>query len=348
MSVILRKRKLKNSKVSLYLDINTNGRRYTEFLGIKILPNDKNKKVLMEIAETKRANKEIDILSSDSGIKTKSMKNIDFFEFSKQHSLNYNNKRAVEYFKIFLKDTYRVETISIQRIDKKLIEGYLEFLNTKISHNTVHLYFTMIKKFLNLAIKEDIIIKNPCRYIKSKFVYEKQKVFLSHDEIDKLVKTDCPENEDVKKAFLFACYTGLRYSDLSRLRYSDIKNDMIQINQKKTKENVYIPLHSSLNNLISDLNENEDQDKKLFNLFKYHNRNNVLVKNWTKLAGIQKHVTFHSARHTFAVLMLAENVNLYTVSKLLGHRDIKTTEIYAKIVDETKVNAINTLPQLNF
>ncbi|MCB9207598.1 MAG: site-specific integrase [Ignavibacteriales bacterium] len=348
MSVILRKRKLKKNVVSLYLDINNNGRRYTEFLKIKLLPKDINKKLKMEMAETIRANKEIELYSAENGIKTKSMKNIDFFEFAENHILNYNNKRAVEYFKIFLNEIYNTETISIQRIDKKMILDYLSFLHERLSHNTVHLYFNMIKKFLNVAIKEDIILKNPCKYIKSKFINEKQKVFLSHEEISKLVKTDCPRNDDVKKAFLFACYTGLRHSDLLRLRYTDIKNGMIQMNQKKTKENVYIPIHKSLHNLITDLNNTDDQEKRLFNISKYNNDNNLILKNWVNKSGIKKHVTFHSARHTFAVLMLAENVNIYTVSKLLGHTDIKTTEVYAKIVDETKVNAINTLPQINF
>lgn len=346
MSVKLREKKLKNGKVSLYLDIYDRGKREYEFLNISFSPKDKNKKVYLEIAETKRSNKEVELLSSQHGIKTRSMKQIDFFQYFESKSTYHVHTTALKHWKDFIKEKYDRDNLPIQNISKNLIEEFLEYLRSIIGPNTVHTYFSATRAMLNHALKEDIIIKNPTKYVKSKHI-EVKKVFLTEDELNKLAETDCPKKDHVKKAFLFACNTGLRYSDIIALKWENIKNGTMQISQRKTKEFMYIPLNQNAKKIMELIRSEENDSEFVFQLFKTLYQNNDTLRCWAKKAKIEKHISFHTSRHTYATWMLSKGTDIYTVSKLLGHKNLRTTEVYAKIIDETKVNAVNKLTELN-
>jgi integrase len=138
---------------------------------------------------------------------------------------------------------------------------------------------------------------------------------------------------------------GLRWSDINALKWGDLQTNgeewRLEIRMIKTRELLYLPLNNVAKNFLPEQGEKDSTDY-IFALPTLDCAENT-IKQWVEDAGIDKHVTFHCARHTFATLMLTQGADLYTTSKLLGHTDVKTTQIYAKIVDAKKAEAVNLL-----
>lgn len=173
----------------------------------------------------------------------------------------------------------------------------------------------------------------------------RQRSYLTLEEVRRLAETPC-RVDGLKHAFLFACFCGLRYSDIRALTWKSIR-DMgdgrlqIEIIQQKTQEAVYLPLSE---NAVAQLPARGNAEDAVFKLPRGHTGEAVAA--WAAAAGIEKHVTFHVARHTCATLLLTFGADLYTVSKLLGHTNVKTTQVYAKIVDEKKRAAVELIPTI--
>src|SRR5690606_640293 len=152
-----------------------------------------------------------------------------------------------------------------------------------------------------------------------------------------------------KRAFLFGCLTGLRWSDIQKLKWSEVQktdNGMrIVFNQKKTKELQYLDISDQAVELLGE--RKGKPDDRVFVGLQYSAYMNLELKKWVMKAGITKEITFHCSRHTFATLQLTHGTEIYTVSKLLGHKHLQTTEIYSKIIDEKKREAVNKIPNLN-
>jgi len=150
----------------------------------------------------------------------------------------------------------------------------------------------------------------------------------------------------VKQAFLFACFTGLRISDLKSIAWGDIAREPLQINkqQEKTGRKVLVPLHKVAWEIINDGAIHNHKALIFPALTKSKTNTNQYLKDWAKKAGIEKTIGWHTARHTFAVLSLEAGAEIFTVSKLLGHTNLRTTQIYAKATDKMKREAVNALP----
>ena len=152
----------------------------------------------------------------------------------------------------------------------------------------------------------------------------------------------------MKQAFLFSCLCGLRVSDIRKLKWSDLQKSgervRIEIKMQKTKEPLYLPISDEALKWLPQRGEAKDDDF-IFSLTHEGTVNNILQK-WAKAAGVTKHISFHVARHTHATMMLTLGADLYTVSKLLVHKNISTTQIYDKIVDKKKEEAISLIPNL--
>lgn len=350
MSVKLRKKNLLNGRYSLYLDIYVKGQRKYEFLNLFLEPaktpiqRQQNNETL-KLAENICAKRQIEINTSQNGFNTTFKLKTNFFELAeifiqtKQTSSTYRDYKAcLDYFKKFLKADF----ISIGNIDSTTIENFKLYLqSTGLSKGTIFNYFSRLKTIFHEAVNKNIITADPTRSIKNEKMPSKLRTFLTAEELQFLVSTPCKNNE-VKRAFLFACNTGLRHVDIKNLKYKNIVNDSIQIEQKKTGEQIHINLNNNARKLINttsgDLSEN------IFNISSDVHFCNKVLKAWCKDAGINKHITFHIARHTFATNLLINGTDILTVSKLLGHTTIKHTVIYAKVVDSLKSKAVNSLP----
>ncbi|MBR4973135.1 MAG: site-specific integrase [Clostridia bacterium] len=210
---------------------------------------------------------------------------------------------------------------------------------------TQHNYYRCFTGALNAAVRAEIISSNPFDKIASVDkikVPESTREYLTIDEIKKLIATDC-KREIIKNAFLFSCFCGLRISDISAITWKQITQDgeqmRLQLQMQKTKEPLYLPISEQAQKFMPNRGT-ASIDSKIFNLPTGQCCNDNIDK-WAKAAGITKKVTFHVARHTFATMMLTLGADLYTTSKLLGHADIETTQIYAKIVNAKKDEAVN-------
>jgi len=241
-------------------------------------------------------------------------------------------------------------------LDVKFGNDYKEYLlkakskrsyKSNLSQNTAHSYFNKFKATLKQAFKDNILQQDLNARIKPIKQTDTKRVFLTLDELNRLAKAEC-QNPILKKAALFACLTGLRYSDCEKLKWKEVVYEKgqgysIYFKQKKLKKHEYLPISEQAYKLLG---ERKDPNLKVFKgLFYSAHQNSILLK-WAMNAGVQKHLTFHAFRHSFATLQLQAGTDIYTVSKMLGHTNLITTQVYAHIVDEQKRQAANRI-QLN-
>lgn len=184
---------------------------------------------------------------------------------------------------------------------------------------------------------------NPARNIKSIKLQETQREFLTLDELQKLAACPFPEYDDLRRASLFSALTGLRFSDIEKLTWAEIhksaeSGDYIRFTQKKTKDTETLPISEDARELLGEAGESQ---AKVFPNLNYSQC--IYLPFWTRRAGIERKITFHSFRHTHAFIQLSLGTDIYTVSKLLGHRSVKTTQIYARVINETKRQAVNRI-----
>lgn len=171
--------------------------------------------------------------------------------------------------------------------------------------------------------------------------------YLTLEEVKKLAATPC--NYPILKAtFLFSCLTGLRKSDIEKLTWGEIHKlgnfTRIIFRQKKTGGQEYLDISDQAAAYLGTRRNDVD---RVFEGFTYGSWTSLELKRWALAAGITKNITFHCGRHTFAVMMLDLGADIYTVSKLLGHRELSTTQIYAKVLDKNKQAAVSLIPNIN-
>ena len=377
--VRLRERKLGDGNNSLYLDIYYKGTRKYEFLKLYLLPettpiikvqNEKTRK----IAEQIKAERVLALQSHGIGnwntIKRASTPLSHWLmEYEgmtlgvKKSTLNGRRKMRTKVC-AFLEESNRT-AIALDEVDRdfcrELIKWLMEtpdqrYSNTKdntsrVSVNTVHDYLAIFSSAMNKAVKEELIPANPVKSLDAKErpqPKEGNKEYLTIDEIKKLADTPCG-SPVVKTAFLFACFTGLRISDIRKLTNKDIllssdgKTRFIYTEMVKTGGTVTVPLSAEA---LKWLPTSEEDNKPLFFLPKDPSTIGYHLNRWVAAAGVTKHITFHCARHTFGTLMLTLGADIYTTSKLMGHSNVKITETYAKIVDQKRVDAINLMDNM--
>ena len=219
--------------------------------------------------------------------------------------------------------------------------------NLQLALNSKYSYYNKFKAALRAAFNEGYLSINYASKTKSFEQAESQREYLTFQELQTLAKTHC-KYEVLKSAFLFSCLTGLRWSDINLMTWSEVRdedNDVSRVNfrQQKTDGVEYLYLSKQARGLLGNRLDPED---RVFKGLKYGAGFNNEIVRWCNRASISKHITFHSARHTNAVLLLENGADIYTVSKRLGHREIRTTAIYAKIVDQKMKEASNLIPTI--
>jgi integrase len=363
MKVTIRKRKTSLEKSSIYLDFKEYGVRKKEALNLYVFNHPKNKteqfqnKKTMELVERMRAEKTIVLQDHQYGSKridTSDKNFIDYFQEKTndryESAGNYGNwDSVVKHLKKCFSNTLKMSDLSVETCNQ-----FKLYLDTKartkgkqpLSQNSKYSYLNKFKACLRLAYREKFITENLADYIKGFKQSDPDREYLTFEEVEQLVATKCMYPV-LKNAFIFSCLTGIRWSDVQRLtwenlRYSEKRGYELSFRQQKTGGKEYLPISEQAASLLG---KRGPDDQRLFVGLKYSAYMNVGLYKWIADAGIKKKITFHCARHTHAVLLLENGVDIFTVSKLLGHRELKTTQIYAKIVDSKKIDAVRALPK---
>jgi integrase len=216
--------------------------------------------------------------------------------------------------------------------------------NQPLSQNTASTYFNKLRAVINEAYQKGIITKNPLQNVSGIKAENNKREYLSIEELKSLAKTDC-RYPDLKNAFLFSCLTGLRWSDVNKLTWEDVQafdgGHRITFNQRKTNGLQYLDLSAQAYGLMG-----EGKTGRIFIGLRYSAYMNTELLRWCMAGGISRHITFHSARRTFAVTQLTMGTDIYSLSKLLGHSELKTTQIYADIIDSQRKLAMHRIPDI--
>ncbi len=231
---------------------------------------------------------------------------------------------------------------------------FVDYLQSRSVGEGAKSIYQRFKKVIHHAIEHDVMLKDPCKGVVCKVDDQMlRKDILSLEEIQALVGCHYEnENPTVRRAFILCLYCGLRFCDVKDLTYRNIdySNKLLKFEQNKTKghsaaSGVVIPLNDGLLSIIGEPPTDGNKNVPIFNLPSYESCCKS-VKRWVKRAGIDKHISWHCARHSFAVNILNNGANIKTVASLLGHSGLKHTEKYTRAVDKLKEEAINSLPEL--
>lgn len=357
MSVKLRKRKRENGKVYVYLDIYQHGSRKTEMLGV--LSGDRfHDKEDLKLFNEIRVKREHDLLGAAHGVMGTYKKRESFIrycetlaELREAENTRASWRQAIDHLK-----TFGGEQIVFASLSRQFFERFRDYLlkEAKLSPNSAQIYLARIKTALHQAVADNILPVDPSASVK---IQKKDSlpVHLTLEEVQQLSETPCP-NDQVRAAFLFSCFAGMRYSDVEALTWDKVKGGekpYIEFRQQKTRQSERLYLSEEAARIL----EGQKAAKPSDNLVRTFKPGTVFfmpsqpvadkqLKKWGAAAGIDKRLSFHKARHTFATLSLSSGVDLYTTSRLLGHKNIATTQIYAKVVDEKKRQAVGMLPTL--
>ena len=367
--VKLRFKKLANGNSSLYLDIYQDGKREYEFLKLYLVPEttaaakQENKNTL-QLAQTITAQRIVEVNTDSYGLSNKKQRSkVLLREYVKRYAETKTGTRKSSFYTLlFQLEKYDANDTQIGKVDKDYILGFADYLKGAkatnrggtLSKSSQTIYFRCLKSVLDDAVTSDIIAANPTTQIKKADCPESGKSakreYLDSDELKRFAETEHP-NDLLKRAFMVGCLSGLRHCDIVAMKWANVgvvRNGIkcISLTQQKTGEAVDIPLNQNLLKWMPERGGAADNDLVFDGIVTLARANQVLPK-WAKMAGINKHLTFHTSRHTFAVVALQNHIDLYTVSKLLGHQDIKVTQVYAEILDSTKQAAMDKLDLLN-
>lgn len=375
-TVIVRERVLSDGTSSLYLDIRHNGKRSREFLKLYLLQGntravkEQNRQTRAQ-AEAIRSQRQIELQKGSYEVLQQFKGNTYFFPYYKKlcqerfrddSQGNWGNWRScLRYL-----EAYCDESTTFDEITSEWIKGFKDFLDNVekdtykrrdrgnvsvfngLSLNSKHSYFNKLKACINAAYEEHIIAVNPLRGVKGFKQDEVEREHLSWDEVCKLDATPC-KYPVLKNAFLFSCFTGLRKSDIEKLTWDEVRNfdgfTRIIWKQKKTGGQEYLDIPKQATKYLGEIPE--DSEELVFRPMLTGSLLSLELRRWVLAAGINKDITYHCSRHTFAVLMLNFGADIYTVSKMLGHKELQTTQIYAKVLDKKKQEAIQLFPELN-
>lgn len=305
-----------------------------------------------------RAEKEKDQLNGKHGFQNTSKIKASFTEYfnkltnDRLASLgNYGNWDSA--LKHLIK--FKGQNVSFENIDMEYCEGFKNYLTNvakrtdgyPLSDSSVNSYFCKFRASLNHAVDDGIILVNPAIKVSTPKVKDKIREFLTQEEVKSLFRTEFRYGL-LKRAFLFSCLTGMRWGDIVKLEWSELNKEgdtwKVVFHQQKTKGLQYHYINDQAKKLMG---EKKEGINLIFDGLTKSTYSNVALVQWCLKAGISKHITFHCGRHTFATLQLTLGTDLYTVSKLLGHSNISTTQIYAKVIDQKKIDAAKVIPNFD-
>lgn len=373
MKIELRHRKLASGNESLYLDFYEKGKRYYESLNLFLIPertendrrvNENTLKHALKIKAERILGVEKQVDDGEEKLPSKIFadymdEHIIYIKDDKKLSDSYikNVTKTVNIVKSYLRYSNRPRML-LALVDKRFYQNFIRYVNDvyrnnksdepqELSPKTKLLIQTTLNSILNQAVKDGVLRKNPYYELEKNEKFKKtpsDRTYLEVNELNAMegVNTGSPIT---KQTFMFCCFTGLRHSDMLALRWKDIQktDDGLVIHvpsMQKTKKPVIVPLGEQALKWLPKQGDAANADKVFPNAPTLGCANRAL-KHMAKNAGITKLVTFHTSRHTFATLTITAGADIFTTSKLLGHTNVHTTEIYADVVMNTKVDAVN-------
>jgi integrase len=373
---------LANGNQSIYLDYYNNGKRQYEFLKLYLVPektlNDKTANAqTLQLANAIKAQKIVELQNTAHGFKFSTIKQkarlVDYLNAiaaEKKQTAGNVTKGQHQVYNVLIKHIkqYSGEQTNFKQITKEYCSGFINYLKTVentiykkgrsetftsglLTENTMYGYIKTLNVALNRAVRDGILANNPLTLLPRQERPKRQldnREYLTLDEVKQLVVTPC-RKPIIKNAFLFSCFSGLRFSDVKNLTWGQLQTDnegkkVIRYTQRKTGKPENLQLSNEALKFLPDRSEAKSGD--VIYLLSNNGYTNETLKSWILAAGITKRVTFHVSRHTNATLLLSLGVPIETVSKLLGHADIQTTQIYAKVIDKNKRDAVSKLEGL--
>jgi integrase len=358
--VTLRKRAVVGAKESLYLDFYPAIRdpftmRMTrrESLGIYIYTKPRteverefNHEMLVK-AEAIRGIRAQSLINEEFGFLDKSKKKADFLSYFEMKAKTKDQKwlRVYQHFKNFVKGKCAFGDVTVELCNKfrdyLLNANQLAHKHHKISQNSAAGYFSTFRALLKIAYKEKYFRENLNDFLESIETKDTKKEYLTLEELKQLANTPC-NIPVLKAASLFSCMTGLRISDILSLQWEEIVpasegGYCMRIRTEKTETETTLPISDEALELCG-----ERGNGKVFKGLQ-NSMTHQPLKIWIESAGITKHITFHCFRHTFATLQIALGTDIYTVSKMLSHKNVSTTQIYADLVNSKKRESANKI-----
>ena len=366
MGITLGRKSLRNGRLSLYLDYCFNGKRQRQYLGIILdSPTDKHTRATnrakLQLAQVLRSQKEIEYLKERYPFRTTEMpftlpqttwNSIDFFSFAEEYLAQYHQKDIRLVRGVFTQlRKFHTGVLLLNNITPRFCHSFLDYLHRNLNGNSPVNYFKKFKMCLSACVESGLILQNPASGIRLHQYNDVTKEILSEKELTQLALTPC-RSPEVKRAFLFSCMSGLRWCDVKLLCYRniDFAQKRITLIQKK------VAGHSSRSVLHLNLNasalyllkvQSGLSEERVFRL-PSHSYCLRMLNEWTRKAGIRKHISFHCARHTFITNLMASGANIKTAASLAGHSSTRHTEKYIHIIDTQKQQAVDNLPPLPF
>lgn len=366
--VKIRFKELADGSKSIYLDIYKDGVRRYEFLKLYLHPGKseairRRNAATLAAAESIKSQRVIELTNNQAGIPNTGLRSKMLLSDWMQEFYESQIRKGVKGQKLLLTSTKVLKQYApkarMRDVNKEFCLGYIDFLRNTykgrlgkpLTPYGAISYFGFLRTALNAAVRAQVIVENPINRLTQADKIktpESQRVYLTIDEVKMMIATSC-KKDIVRRAFLFACYCGMRLSDVSSLRWKDLSKDGDQwracIVMRKTSAPLYLPLSNQALKWMPERNDAADDDL-VFAMLPRESSILPVIKKWAKDAGIAKNVNFHTSRHTFATMLLTLGADIYTVSKLLGHTNVKTTQIYAKIVNKKKDDAVSLVDNI--
>lgn len=373
-SIKIRKRELSNGNQSIYLDVYRNGKREYEFLKLYLVPetnkvNKEQNRNTIQLVEAIKSKRTVELHNREFGFNDNFKLNTNFIEYYKSMCTINSDGDTIEKWDNWASSLRHLERYcnpktTLRDVTPEFVRGFRDYLDKKavvrnkpellitsntdkvLSQNSKRSYFNKFRACINKAFNERLIPHNPLLGVPGFRNGEAIRIYLTLDEVKRMITTECPYPA-LKRAFLFSCLTGLRKSDIQKMTWGEVHQEdkftRIIFRQQKTGGQEYLDINPQA---ILYLGKQGRPEDLVFAGFTYSAHSTIALRMWAVNAGVGKNITFHSGRHTFAVMMIELGAEIYTVSKLLGHKDLKTTQVYAKVLDKKKQEAVSLIPDI--
>ena len=341
MKVSIFEKPLPSGKVSFYLHYSIHGKRRKDNLRLGTFKKGSEAyKESKRFAEILKGKKMEELISGTHEIETRKLSAMGIKEYFQNYEKGYKGKDKRKVTSLILNYVFPFfgSDRRLQSISEDECIDFLEHLKRELKAETIKNYYGIFKRSLAKAERKSLIRKSPAHSVKMKLPEQKRlnKDVLTFDELSLLYRTPCG-NDEVKRAFLLACNTGLSKAEVEELDWKDVKNGVLSYFRLKTSRNIRVDVSLNENALVL---LGKKGSAKVFGKLPTSNGANKTLQSWVDRAGIDKHITFYCARHTFGTLQALRGANQMVIAKNMGHLNTRRTDLYVNHVDQARTEAI--------